>query len=116
MKKIENSFSVSGFVANNAEIRNFTTSSVARFSLVLGRQEKVGEETIRVSAFFGCEAWRKNENLEDFNQISKGTLLTVEGYFKPEEWTDKDGVKHNRVIMVATKFYPAVDKEGTSTK
>lgn len=26
MKKIENSFSVSGFVANNAEIRNFTTS------------------------------------------------------------------------------------------
>lgn len=40
MKKIENSFSVSGFVANNAEIRNFTTSSVARFSLVLGRQEK----------------------------------------------------------------------------
>lgn len=41
MKKIENSFSVSGFVANNAEIRNFTTSSVARFSLVLGRQEKL---------------------------------------------------------------------------
>lgn len=39
MKKIENSFSVSGFVANNAEIRNFTTSSVARFSLVLGRTE-----------------------------------------------------------------------------
>ena len=116
MKKIENSFSVSGFVANNAEIRNFTTSSVARFSLVLGRQEKVGEETIRVSEFIGCEAWRKNENLEDFNQISKGTLLTVEGYFKPEEWTDKDGVKHNRVIMVATKFYPAVDKEDTSTK
>ena len=116
MKKIENSFSVSGFVANNAEIRNFTTSSVARFSLVLGRQEKVGEETIRVSALIGCEAWRKNENLEDFNQISKGTLLTVEGYFKPEEWTDKDGVKHNRVIMVATKFYPAVDKEDTSTK
>ena len=116
MKKIENSFSVSGFVANNAEIRNFTTSSVARFSLVLGRQEKVGEETIRVSAFIGCEAWRKNENLEDFNQIRKGTLLTVEGYFKPEEWTDKDGVKHNRVIMVATKFYPAVDKEDTSTK
>lgn len=54
--------------------------------------------------------------LKIFNQISKGTLLTVEGYFKPEEWTDKDGVKHNRVIMVATKFYPAVDKEDTSTK
>jgi single-strand DNA-binding protein len=116
MKKIENSFAVTGFVANNAEIRQFTTSSVARFSLVISRQEKVGEETTRVSAFMGCEAWRKNENNQDFNQISKGTLLTVEGYFKPEEWTDKDGVKHNRVIMVATKFYPAVDKEKTAAK
>ena len=116
MKKIENSFAVTGFVANNAEIRQFTTSSVARFSLVISRQEKVGEETTRVSAFMGCEAWRKNENNQDFNQISKGTLLTVEGYFKPEEWTDKEGVKHNRVIMVATKFYPSVDKEESSTK
>ena len=60
MKKIENSFAVTGFVANNAEIRHFTTSSVARFSLVISRQEKVGEETTRVSAFMGCEAWRKN--------------------------------------------------------
>jgi single-strand DNA-binding protein len=116
MKKIENSFSVSGFVANNAEIRNFTTSSVARFSLVLGRQEKVGEETIRVSAFIGCEAWRKNENAEAFSQLTKGTLLTVEGYCKPEEWTDKDGVKHNRIVMVATKFYPAVEKEDTPSQ
>jgi single-strand DNA-binding protein len=38
-------------------------------------------------------------------------LLTVEGYFKPEEWTDKEGVKHNRIVMVATSFYPAQEKE-----
>ncbi len=38
-------------------------------------------------------------------------MLTVEGYFKPEEWTDKDGVKHNRIVMVAGKFYPTPDKE-----
>ena len=116
MKKIENSFAVTGFVANNAEIRQFTTSSVARFSLVISRQEKVGEELTRVSAFIGCEAWRKNENLQDFNQISKGTLLTVEGYFKPEEWTDKDGVLHNRIVTVAVKFYPPVEKEETPEK
>jgi len=35
----------------------------------------------------------------------------VEGYFKPEEWTDKDGVLHNRIVTVAVKFYPAVEKE-----
>ena len=35
----------------------------------------------------------------------------VEGYFKPEEWTDKDGVQHNRIVTVSVKFYPAVEKE-----
>ena len=44
-------------------------------------------------------------------QIKIWTLLTVEGYFKPEEWQDADGVKHNRVVLVATKFYEPSEKE-----
>ena len=40
------------------------------------------------------------------NVLKKGELITVEGYFKPEEWTDsKSGEKRNRIVMVATKFY-----------
>ena len=111
MKKIENNFTVSGFVGKDAEIRQFANASVARFSLAVGRQEKNGEETNRVSAFMNMEAWRKNEHTESFDKLTKGTLLTVEGFFKPEEWTDKDGVKHSRIIMVATKFYECPDKE-----
>ena len=111
MKKIENNFAVTGFVAKDAEIRSFTSASVARFSLAVGRQEKSGDQTSRVSAFLNFEAWRKNENKGSFDYLVKGTLLTVEGYFKPEEWTDKDGVLHNRIVTVAVKFYPAVDKE-----
>ena len=92
MKKIENNFAVTGFVAKDAEVRQFTTTSVARFPLAVARQEKNGEDTKRISAFMNIEAWRKNENTGSFDQLTKGTLLTVEGYFKPEEWTDKDGV------------------------
>ena len=33
MKKIENNFVVTGFVGKDAEIRQFSTASVARFSL-----------------------------------------------------------------------------------
>lgn len=113
MKKIENNFTVSGFVGKDAEIRQFTNASVARFSLAINRQEKNGEETNRVSAFMNVEAWRKNDHTDSFGQLTKGTLLTVEGFFKPEEWEDKDGVNHSRLVMVATKFYPAVDKEET---
>ena len=57
------------------------------------------------------EAWRKNENLSSFDRLTKGAMITVEGYFKPEEWTSEDGVKHNRVVLVANKFYEPTEKE-----
>ena len=111
MKKMENSFAVTGFVGKDASIHQFTTASVARFSLAISRNEKNGDENSRTSAFMNVEAWRKNENTASFDRLIKGALLTVEGYFKPEEWQDAEEVKHNRVILVATKFYEAVEKE-----
>ena len=111
MKKIENNFVVTGFVGKDAEIRQFTNASVARFPLAVSRLENNGEESKRVSAFMNFEAWRKNENKGSFDYLAKGTLLTVEGYFKPERWTDKDGIEHNSITMVAVKFYPAAEKE-----
>lgn len=89
MKKIENNFVVTGFVGKDAEIRQFTNASVARFPLAVSRLENNGEESKRVSAFMNFEAWRKNENTGSFDQLTKGTMLTVEGYFKPEEWSDQ---------------------------
>ena len=116
MKKIENNFAVTGFGGKDAEIRQFTNASVARFPLAVSRLENNGEESKRVSAFMNFEAWRKNENTGSFDQLTKGTMLTVEGYFKPEEWSDQSGVKHNRIVMVAVKFYPPVEKEETPEK
>ena len=37
--------------------------------------------------------------------------MTVEGYFKPEEWTDKDNVNHNTIKLVATKFFEMKDED-----
>lgn len=113
MKKIENSFAVTGFVGKDAEIRQFATASVARFSLAVSRSEKNGEETNRTSAFMNIEAWRKNENTASFDRLTKGAMLTVEGYLKPEEW-ETDGVKRNRIVFVAAKFYEPVEKEETT--
>ena len=61
---------------------------------------------------WAIEAWRKNEALDSFDVLKKGNLVTVEGYFKPEEWTDAEsGAKRSRIVMVATKFYLAPEKE-----
>ena len=112
MKKIENSFVVSGYVSNDAQIRSFETASVARFSIAVSRSEKKGEETVYTSAFLPVEAWRKNEAADSFDSIKKGELLTVKGYFKPEEWTESEtNKKRNRIVMVAVEFYPTPEKE-----
>lgn len=116
MKKIENTFAVTGFIGKDAEIHQFTSASVARFPLAVSRLEKNGEESNRISAFMNIEAWRKNENTDSFDMLAKGTMLTVEGYFKPEEWIDKDGTRHNRIVTVAVKFYPPVEKEEEASK
>jgi single-strand DNA-binding protein len=114
MKKIfENSFSVTGFVAADASIKQFTTASVARLvclSAVWRRSVKKQRESL---LFLSMECWRKNQSAS-FELLKKGQLLTVRGYVRPEEWTDKDGVKHNRIVMVANEVLEPETKEETS--
>ncbi|MDO4496733.1 MAG: single-stranded DNA-binding protein [Bacteroidales bacterium] len=110
MKQIENNFVVSGIVGKDAQIRQFTTSSLARFSLAVSRTEKNGDEPTRVTAFLNVEAWRKNENTSSFELLTKGAHVTINGFFKPDEYTDAEGVKHNRIILVATHIYETPDK------
>ena len=95
--KTNNNFQISGFVVNDATINQFAKASVARFGLSVGRLEKN-------SAIMNIEAWKSNEAADALNILTKGKRIAVEGYFKPEEYTDKDGVKHNTVKLVATKL------------
>lgn len=115
MKQVENSFVITGFVAKDAEIRTYNNNDLARFPLAVGRTETKGNETIRVSAFLNVEAWRKSGSAS-FELLKKGTMLTIEGYLKPEEWTDKNGVKQNGIKWVAKKFYEAVEKPAKAEK
>ena len=103
--KTMNNFQISGFVVNNAIVNQFATASVARFGISVRRTEKVGDEEKKVSAILNIEAWKSNESADSFDLLKKGTRLSVEGYFKPEEWTDKDNVNHNTIKLVATKFF-----------
>ena len=115
MKQVENSFILTGFVAKDAEIRTFTDNDVARFPMAIGRKETKNKATNRISAFINVEAWRKSGSAS-FELLKKGTLLTIEGYLKPEEWTDKNGVKQNGIKFVAQKFYEAVEKPEKAEK
>lgn len=101
MKSVNN-FAVTGFVGQDAKINKFENSSVARFGLCIVRTEKVNGEDKRKSAFLNIEMWRKNENSASFDLLKKGNRITVEGYFKPEEF-EKDGQSRQVITFVATK-------------
>jgi single-strand DNA-binding protein len=97
MKNLKNSFEISGYVGFT-EIRSFEKNNVCRFSLAISNKNK--EE--KTTAFLYAEAWRRE--LKYLEPIEKGKLITISGYFKPEEWTDSDGQKHNRTVLVAKTF------------
>lgn len=111
--KTQNNFAVTGFVGQDAKINKFENTSVARFGLCIARTEKVNGEDKRKSAFLNIEMWRKNENAASFDALKKGKRITVEGYFKPEEY-EKDGSTHQVVVLVATKV--ATDDEENAEK
>lgn len=109
MKNIQNSFKISGFIGFS-EVRAFDSASVCRFSIAVSRQNRGSEK--RTTVFVSSEAWRKNDVAEnDFKTFQKGNLVTIEGFFKPDEWVDDSGVARNKIVLVATKFYPTEEKE-----
>ena len=113
MKSVNN-FAVKGFVGQDAKINKFENNSVARFGLCIARTEKVNGEEKRKSAFLNIEMWRKNENSASFDLLKKGNRITVEGYFKPEEY-EKDGQNRQVITFVATKVSTG-DEENTDTQ
>ena len=91
-----NTFSLTGFVAVDANVRSFDKSAVARFPMSVSRRENKGQETIRKSALINCEVWSANAESKRFALLKKGSLVVINGYIKPEEFTDRNGQKQQR--------------------
>lgn len=108
MKKTNN-FAVEGFVAKS-EIRQFNTASKAQFTIGITRREKKGEEFVDTKGYIQCEAWRKNENSAEFELLTKGAEVLVEGFFEPQSWEDVDG-KRVRLVFAVTHITKVEKKQ-----
>ncbi len=113
--KATNQVIVSGRLAQDAEIRQFANSTKATFSLAINRKETRGEETVRTVAYQPCEMWRKNGSTESFAQLTKGALVEITGWIRPDEFVDKTGAHRHRIIFVVNSFKP-VELESKDTK
>ncbi len=106
-----NSFSITGFVCKDAEVKNFDKASVARFGIFVKHTEKKNGQEVTTTAIQGIETWVKNDDKKTLDLLKKGSKIAVEGFFKAESYTDKDGKTHNIVKLAATKVEPAPKKE-----
>ena len=114
MKSV-NSFSVTGFVVNDAVKNEFKNATVARFGLSIVRTEGKGENKKRTSAILNIEIWRSNKNAADLDLLKKGQRITVKGFFKPEEYT-KDEKTISRIVFAGTEITTGDDEENTDTQ
>ena len=68
MKKIENNFTVSGFVGKDAEIRQFANASVARFSLAVGEERRGNQPRIGFHEYGGMAQERAHRIIRQAHQ------------------------------------------------
>ncbi len=101
--KATNQVTVFGRLAQDAEIKQFTNSSKAVFALAINRKEQRGEEEVRSVAFQPCEMWRKNGATDSFGILTKGQLVEINGWVKPEEFVDKTGTRRHRIVFAVSK-------------
>jgi single-strand DNA-binding protein len=87
---------------------------VCTFSLASNRFFKQDSGLEKEVGFFDVETWAK---LAEYchNQGHKGRTVRVVGRLKQARWTDTDGKKHSRIIIVAehVEIRPMVDDSQT---
>lgn len=97
-----NNFTISGYVVNDAEVRTFEKSSIARFGLSFRTTEKKGDQEVKKSAIVNLETWIKKDS-STLDMLKKGSLLKVEGFFKADSYMKNDKEVH-LVKFVATNI------------
>lgn len=97
-----NNFTVTGYVCKNAKLKNFEKAAIARFGIIIKHTEHRGNETITVSSILSLETWVKNDDTATLELLKKGKEITVEGFFKPENYS-KDGKNVTVLKNIATK-------------
>lgn len=107
-----NSFSVTGFVCKDAEVKNFDKASIVRFGIFVKHTEKKNGQEVTTAAIQGFETWVKKDDQTTVGLLKKGKMVTVTGYFKAESYNDKEGTTHNVIKLVATKVEPFQKDDG----
>lgn len=100
-----NSVQLIGNLTRDIELKVFNTGAkVARFSIAVNRKRKNANGQYEdETCFIEVETWgRTAEVVSEF--LKKGSKIGVSGYLKQESWTEKDGAKRSKHIVILEKL------------
>jgi len=93
-----NNVNIDGRMVKKAEIRQTTNSQVAEFTIA----NKSGWGDNEKTSFFDVKIWGKQADFV-VNYFEKGDGINIAGDLIQESWTNKDGDKRSKVVIVASR-------------
>lgn len=94
-----------GNLTRDVELRTLSTGAkVAKMSLAVNRKCKGTSGQLDVeTCFIELETWGRTAEVAS-EYLKKGSKVGVSGFLKQESWTDKDGTKRSKHIVVLEKL------------
>lgn len=93
-----NSFVITGRLTADAEVTKLTNSNKANIRIAVNSKKDDNTTT----AFISLEGFNKDEKA--FDTLKKGQLVKFNGFFRADEWEDKEGKKQNKLVFVTTSW------------
>lgn len=91
-----NEVSLSGNMVRDPELR-FTPKGTSRCAFTIA--QNIGKGEAKRGHFFECVAWKEvAEGIAE--KYRKGKPIQVRGMLTQDQWTDKDGKKISKIIIV----------------
>jgi len=92
-----NHIEISGRMCRDPELKHIGTkgTKLANFSIAL----TMGEGQYKKAHYFDCKAWSLAADGVVTN-YRKGDAIEVRGMIQQETWTDKDGQKRSKIVIV----------------
>ncbi len=99
-----NSFTLRGFVGNDAEIKTTTSGkTLAQFNLCVEERWQAHGEQNSKKEWFRLTAWGRQAEIAA-ERIVKGTLVEVHGRLENRNWSDGSGQKHYTTDLIVLEI------------
>lgn len=101
-----NSIIISGRVTKDIEVfQTKSEYSIISISVANNYSEKENDEWKEKTNFFMCKTICKGKQLEYYSDnLKKGSLVSISGTIKQENWSDRDGSNRSRFVLMCDKI------------